>query len=645
MKKRILIAEDNPQLAASLQTLLERRGLDCEIAADGVSALTRIVRQPPDLLLLDLRLPRLHGIELLKKLRQSAKTRSLPVIIATGIYKGDKYLQAARKLGVRHYLEKPFKGAELLAAVKAELQPAEVTEQPFADILAGAFLDRFSGRLQLRSPQQHCNLDLIDGRPVALSPGMTQPDFGTWLQSRGLLSAEEYAWYRHADKGRHTALVEMGCLTYPDLLQEKLAWLSTELVACFTLPPLGVNRRPYRLPPRLQVVAVNVPRVLYEGFHHHPPTGDGLLTRHGGEYVALADNYYRYINFLCLEEEEKKLLPRLDGQQTLQAALAGLDIGRALLHTLDKLEMIRFAVRPIPAAEPGERPVRTLFNDLEIEADAVEEKLENFGDVLAGEDESAEFVMPAENAASTESSDNSLAAEVRRAHAELQGKNYYEVFGLRSGEFSFDLLKQRYFKLTRKFGPETLMQLGGEEAALVEEILSTVSNAYNTLSDVVKKENYDQLLGSDKVGLGEAGDERFQARIQFQSGLTFLAMEEWEEAEKALQDACNIDTNNGIYLANLAWVIYKNPNNAQSRAMRDKARQLLARALTLERSSEGFAYKGWIHLDAGQDSLAEAEFGKALKLDPRQRLARRGLKQLREKREQEKKGLFKRMFG
>ena len=54
-----------------------------------------------------------------------------------------------------------------------------------------------------------------------------------------------------------------------------------------------------------------------------------------------------------------------------------------------------------------------------------------------------------------------------------------------------------------------------------EQILSLVSTAYNTLSDVVKKERYDELLGSDSVGLGQKGDDRFQAQVQSQSGKVY----------------------------------------------------------------------------------------------------------------------------
>lgn len=226
----------------------------------------------------------------------------------------------------------------------------------------------------------------------------------------------------------------------------------------------------------------------------------------------------------------------------------------------------------------------------------------------------------------------------------LEGKNHYEVFGIKPGKFTIDLLKERYFAVTRQFGPDILMQLSGADAILVEEILSAVANAYNTLSDVVKKERYDELLGADKIGLGHQGDDRFHAQVQAESGKVFIEMEEWDNAESALQEAVNFDSGNGDHQAHLAWAIYRNPKNAASRAMQEKARLMLNRAIAMERAAPGFAFKGWMLLESGQDAMAEAEFNKALKLDARSTLARRGLRALQEKKDQQKKGLFGRMF-
>lgn len=648
MARKILIAEDHEQLANSIDRLLERQGYQTLLARDGAEALTAILKQQPDLLLLDLRLPKLHGIELLRKLRQSDKTRELPVVIISGFYKGDKYIQAARALGVEHYLEKPFKASELSACVAAALtgEDPQSTGTPLDQLLGETYLDGFSGRYRLQRGAQVQSLDFINGLPVSLRPGFSVADFGDYLRQRGTISRAEYAYYRQTGY-RHASLVEMGCLQYPDLLQEKLAYLTSELIHACDGQPFTTTITPLATPADLQVVAVNLPRILHEAVRRHPgrQARQALLQEHGEHYAATAPAYFSFINFLRLNPAEQALLHRLDGQQRLLELWPAEAEGGQLLILMHRLGMLCFAAEPLTPADPGELPLRALFNaDDDEEEIAAEEQLESFADMIA-DDAGASVPEPvAEPVPAQTNEAGGLAAEVRSFHAELQGKNYYQVFDLQQGDFSFDKLKQHYFAITRRFGPEVLMQLGGEEAEQVQEILATVASAYNTLSDVVKKERYDEMLGSDRIGLGQQGDDRFQAQVQFQSGQVFLEMEDWDNAEKALQDACNIDSDNGCYLAHLAWAIYRNPHHRNSRAMQEKARHLLGRGLTLERSAEGFAFKGWMHLDSGQETLAEAEFNKALKLNARLLIARRGLRQLEDKREQEKKGLFRKMF-
>jgi len=657
MAPRVLVAEDNEQLAVAIESLLKRQGLDVERVGDGAEAMVRIAKACPDLLLLDLHLPRLHGIELLRNLRQSPRTRALPVIIITGIYRGDQYAQAAGKLGVSAYLEKPFKTGELLAALKKALpaSPAEVPAASRAETLdrhlRRAFLDRFFGRLVLRGEGKEYSLTFISGTPVFVRPGFAYRDFGDWLLQRGFLSPAEYAFYAGSGNHRYELPVQMGCIKYPALLEEKLAYLSAELVEAFALPPLTAEKHPFDPPAGLQLLTINVPQVFYQGYHRHlrPEMRQRLLAMEGPRYAALAPDFYRFANFLSLTPEERGVLPLLDGTHRLADSLAGEYDFVPLALTLHALGMLRCADSPLAPLPMPEFPLRALFNEAveEMVELPVDQPLESFAD-LAEHTPAGELTStppPPAPAAAPIPAEEDLEMKVRQTHAALQGRDYYEIFGLKQATFSFEQLKTKYFALTRQFGPDLLMQLPGAEAAVAEEILAAVANAYNTLSDVVRKENYDQLLGSNRVGLGQKGDDRFQAQVQSQSGKVFIEMEEWDNAEAALRDACNIDPNDGDSLAHLAWAIYRNPRNAESRAMQEKARQLLNRALTLERTAAGFAFKGWMLLGSGQDALAEGEFGKALKLDARQMMARKGLRSLQENREREKKGLFRRMFG
>jgi CheY-like chemotaxis protein len=656
MAKTILIAEDNDSVAAPLEQLLQKSGYDTRRAVDGVDALQRIVAQPPDLLLLDLKMPRLHGVELLKKLRQSDKTKALPVVIMTGVYRGDSNIAAARALGVDTYLEKPFRAGDLLAAIARNLGGAGAGE-PIDRHLLRAHLSRFSGVLKFAIGGRQQQLGFINGRPVFMRAGVQYENFGDFLRKRGTISVEEYAYYLNAGECRQETLVQMGCLDWPELMQEKLSYLGSELIAAFAFPPFSVESTPLTLPPQMQVISVNLPRIFYGGFHMHPRAAawQQLRQRYAAHYPVFTANFYQHANFLVLHQNEQEFLQCLDGKTPLQDCLGAGDALLPLLQTLISLEMVQLAAEPAVHADAG-MPMRRLFNLPETDDTsdfAAVEPLENFTD-LVDESERDDAAMPAATPSSAQSAaqvpssadgyDLAIGKKVRQTLAKIKDKNYYEMFDLRQGEFSFDKLKSKYFSYTHEFGPELLMQLSGEEASLVEEILSLVSTAYNTLSDVVKKERYDELLGADRVGLGHKGDDTFQAQVQSQSGKVFIEMEEWDNAIKALQDAVNFDPENGDYLAHLGWAIYKNPANDRSSAMRERARQMINRALTLERTASGHAFKGWLLFDAGQENLAEAEFNKALKVDARNGLARKGLRSMLEKREQEKKGLFRKMF-
>ncbi|OGR30636.1 MAG: hypothetical protein A2005_11875 [Desulfuromonadales bacterium GWC2_61_20] len=684
MAQRILIAEDNEQIAASLDSLLRGQGYEVASVGDGISALGLLAANPCDLLILDLKLPGLHGIELLKKLRQSPRTSTLAVVVISGVYKGEQYVAGARALGVTSYLEKPFRAAELLRAVQAGLaapsaastaaplplaapspratpapSPPTGSAPPPGEEAIGfdrhflkAFAARFSGIMRLKSSAGVRELVFAHGTPISLRPGFVHRDFGQYLRKQGLVSDGEYAAFA-AGSCRDDLLIQMGCLPYNELLQEKLNHLSIELVAGFQKPAMTVELLPLTLPPGFLPISVNIPQIVCLGYRqaYAPDRARRLLEQAGSRYVATAPPYHQYANFLSLTNDERLVLSRLNGQQTLAACLDNDPRLTPLVQALQALGMIRFGTAPLaPAAAPA-WPVRAFFNavasDVEgVEVQLPEESLESFSDLLEGVSVSAvpPPVASAPPPPSPPPPGGSLGEKVRATLASLVGKNHYEVFGLTQGNFSYERLKASYFALTREFGPDVLMQLSGQESAQVEEILSIVATAYNTLSDVIKKESYDALLGSDKVGLGQKGDDLFQAEVQSQSAKVFIEMEEWENAEKALQDACNIAPNSGDFLAHLAWAIYRNPKNANSRAMLDKARQMLNKAITLERTAAAFAFKGYMLLDAGQDALAESEYNKALKLDARNMLARKGLKLIQEKQEQQKKGLFGRMF-
>ncbi|MDI6692111.1 MAG: response regulator [Anaerosomatales bacterium] len=115
--KRILIADDNMQIRMLVKAAL--RQLDCEIleAVDGEEALERAVAEPPDLLLLDVTMPKLDGFEVLEFLRKRPDTADIKVVmLTTAAQKTD--LQRGVELGCDEYVVKPFEPRALRETVE-----------------------------------------------------------------------------------------------------------------------------------------------------------------------------------------------------------------------------------------------------------------------------------------------------------------------------------------------------------------------------------------------------------------------------------------------------------------------------------------------------------------------------------------------
>jgi type II secretory ATPase GspE/PulE/Tfp pilus assembly ATPase PilB-like protein/CheY-like chemotaxis protein len=116
---RILVADDDEQMRRLLKMVLEREGYVVEEARDGLDALDRIDAHPPDLILLDVDMPRLDGFGVLEELRARVATASLPVVMLTGRIESEGQ---ALDLGAQDFLAKPVQPTSLKARVRAVLR-------------------------------------------------------------------------------------------------------------------------------------------------------------------------------------------------------------------------------------------------------------------------------------------------------------------------------------------------------------------------------------------------------------------------------------------------------------------------------------------------------------------------------------------
>jgi len=640
MTTRIMLAEDNERLAGMLRKFLESQGHQVTAAADGVAALSALQEGGFDLLILDLKLPGLNGVEVLQRIRRSPALKALPVIITTGVYRGEQYARAAEKLGVKAYLEKPFSKEAFLQAVSSTMEKATPPRQ-LADLLTDLYRSRKNGTLELPDGTR---LAFVAGEPICFSCS----GFIPYLLSNGHLCGADLERYPQQESAR-MQLTESGLLSYDELIEQSRLYLSKKVIEALehNVPARFSEQTPDIAPP---LTPVSLPRLMHQAARAGGTRFDvsGFLEGCAGLYPVRTRQYYRFANLISMGREEIELLDLLPRGVTMENVVAaGNDRHRtaSFLNFLLRMGMISLQDSPQPDQGP-DFPQKRLFNRPIEEVTEADPESMSFEDLVDEVSDSVELVVGEEGmAAPLSASEIGFEQEVQRDYAAIQDKNYYEIFSLTPGSFNFAGLKEAYFSKTRRYSPEKFMQLSGATLSRAQDVLSHYANAYNTLSNVVAKERYDEMLNANSIGLGGRQDDELQARIQFQSGKVFLEMEDYPQAERALQDAYTLEPQDAPTSAYLAWSIYKNPANSGSRAAQEKCRMLLSKSLQMGRCAEAFAFRGWMLLDEGRDGLAEGEFMKALKLNPKEHTAQAGMRLISQRRESEKKGLFKRIFG
>lgn len=199
MNERILIVEDELPMAQAIAYALKREGYQVRIASDGQEGLRLALTEKPDLVILDLMLPKLDGWEVCRTLRAKSK---VPILILTA--RGEEHDKVlGLELGADDYVVKPFSMRELIARVRALLRRAKmaaVSEEP--DVLQ-------SGNLTLYVAEHRVELD---GKELALAPREFALLKVLMLNKGRVLSREqllELAWGQSEFIDQHTVDVHV----------------------------------------------------------------------------------------------------------------------------------------------------------------------------------------------------------------------------------------------------------------------------------------------------------------------------------------------------------------------------------------------------------------------------------------------------
>jgi PleD family two-component response regulator len=187
----ILVADDEPHIRRILQYLLEQEGYDVVVAADGEDALREVDRCAPDLVLLDVMMPRLDGFSVLRSIRSSLETARLPVILLTAKGESGEKVQGLRG-GANDYVIKPFDQEELLLRIHNMLEHARAQRE--ANPLTGlpgnlAIAREASQRIETGEPFAIMYLDIDRFKSFNDTYGYARGDRAITLLSRVLCDA------------------------------------------------------------------------------------------------------------------------------------------------------------------------------------------------------------------------------------------------------------------------------------------------------------------------------------------------------------------------------------------------------------------------------------------------------------------------
>ena len=119
-KNKIMLVDDNRDLVTVVKVTLENKGYSVQSAYNAKELFARLAEQKPDLIVLDVMMPQMDGLEVLKRLKSAQETSAIPVILLTAKFQYEDILNAYQ-LGADVYITKPFTSSQLLAEIRRVL--------------------------------------------------------------------------------------------------------------------------------------------------------------------------------------------------------------------------------------------------------------------------------------------------------------------------------------------------------------------------------------------------------------------------------------------------------------------------------------------------------------------------------------------
>lgn len=390
MPKRILVVDDDRNIGQILHASFSSKGYETIVSRNGEDALERFEKDNPDLVLLDVLLPKMNGWEVCRKLKETENGRKTPVILMSAVYKNYKMQQdAVTKYGADDFLEKPFQLSKLLDKVLSILGPetppegeaeiaieeeeladeetpaADAPEAPddepavaveeetvapgpetapismegdfdtisFAELIHAVYVLRKSGYLLVRHGEIEKEIAIKEGYPVSVRTTLEDEYFGNFLVRKRKITEEQrdesVARMKKSRRLQGTILIEMGALSPHENAKFLRLQMREKLFEIFGWRD-GIYK--FTEDPFVQgditTLDMSTANVINEGVRQHYDL-DRLLPLIDSwryKYIHPGSNMQYRFQDIELTRREEEIWTMVDGTKTLQEILTSIDL-------------------------------------------------------------------------------------------------------------------------------------------------------------------------------------------------------------------------------------------------------------------------------------------------------------------------------
>jgi DNA-binding response OmpR family regulator/tetratricopeptide (TPR) repeat protein len=612
----VLIVEDNRALARSLGQVLEQAGYQCRQVHDGIAALEAVGKAAPDLILIDLLLPKKDGQSVIATLAAAEATRSIPIIAMSGVFRGADPAKSVINAGAKAFLEKPFETAELLdrvsrligrpMAIKTEAprDAIDLAKAPAIEVLWSAMQLRTSGAVHFELAKRHKVVVLDAGRPFAVRSNLARESLGRRLRESGLIDEQvfEAALRQSKATGKRQGeiLIQMGAIGERELAAELAAQAGDKLLEIFSWS----EGRSWT---QVGVRAMSLSSEL-----------SGWTPRRavlqGAGRVNAAVIAKRLEPFLECDVSQESLHLE-DGENESSAA-----------------NLFEAVARPQPVRSLVSAHGATLYALWMIGALDLRSDRTVPNGLLPGVGPSAAAVE--------------IQGRLNDALASFEGADHFKVLGLDTNA-SDDEVRKAFMALAKVYHPDKISRRAPELLDLAGKVFARIAEAHDALGNPDSRASYTSKMRSSRdASLDRAAVGRIlTAEQQFRRAEEALRRKEWDAALECLRWALELDPDEGEFHSLRGWATFLKQQD-QGESTPDAAILHLKKGIALApQSPSGYFYLGQIRKACGDAAEAERMFRKTIEVRPKHVEALREIRLLQLRRAKGEDTIAGRLFG